>query len=86
MFYISFTLTYFIGGILYYLTYLVFPEKNLVIKERDLKFEQWADELDEAERRAMATVAAEEGGADDKDEAVKEVEVNNAKVHVLPST
>ena len=90
MFYISFTLTYFIGGVLYYLSYLVFPEKNLKVKERELKFEQWADELDEAERRGIAAAeaeaAAEEGGSDEKDEAGKEVETSNSKVYVLSSS
>jgi NCS1 family nucleobase:cation symporter-1 len=87
MFYISFTLTYFIGGILYYLSYLVFPEKGLAIKERELKFEQWADEMDEAERRNLAAMAAEasaeEGEVDDKNDAAKDVETSNAKVYVL---
>nr|XP_018999198.1 uncharacterized protein I203_08234 [Kwoniella mangroviensis CBS 8507]OCF62659.1 hypothetical protein I203_08234 [Kwoniella mangroviensis CBS 8507] len=34
---------------MYYVSYLIFPEKNLEVKERNLAFEEMADELDRKE-------------------------------------
>lgn len=89
MFYISFTLSYVIGGVLYYLMYLLFPEKNLVIRERDLKFEQWADELDAREKEMIARQDADERAERAEDGAEKDekdVEPSNTKVQVLSSS
>jgi len=61
-FYISFVVTYAIAAGLYYLSYPVFPEKNLVVKKKSLLFEFWADEND-AEELAAADMMATEAGA-----------------------
>jgi NCS1 family nucleobase:cation symporter-1 len=55
MFYISFSFTYVFAGLMYWGSYILFPEKKpLFVKESTLRFEQWADDLDERERMAAA--------------------------------
>jgi len=62
-FYISFTFTWFCAAGMYYVTYLVWPEKGPEVEqEKSLKWEQLADEGDEVER-AMATMSVVEEGA-----------------------
>ena len=60
-FYISFTFTYFLACSLYYLSYLIFPEKGEKIVEHSLKFEQWADENDAFEEATLTMGTAEDG-------------------------
>ena len=62
-FYISFTFTWVLTAVLYYLSYLIFPEKGERIVERSLKFEQWADDNDEQEKAEALLGVAEEGGS-----------------------
>lgn len=62
LFYISFMFTYALASLIYYVSYLVFPEKGENIVERSLRWEQWADENDEAEM-ATATLGVAEDGA-----------------------
>lgn len=57
MFYISFVVTYAMAAVFYWLSYIIFPEKNLEAPEKSYRFEQWADEIDESER-----LEAETGG------------------------
>ncbi|WVQ63909.1 uncharacterized protein L199_002065 [Kwoniella botswanensis] len=49
LFYISFVMTWTIAAAMYYVSYLIFPEKNLEVNERKLAFEEMADELDRKE-------------------------------------
>ena len=63
-FFISFVFTYAFACLLYYGTYLVFPEKGETIVERSLRWEQWADENDEEENAAMTIGLAEEGSVE----------------------
>jgi nucleobase:cation symporter-1, NCS1 family len=65
-FFISFVFTYVFACLLYYCSYLVFPEKGEGFIERSLRFEQWADENDEEERAATTLGLAEEGSATDR--------------------
>ncbi|KAH8883381.1 hypothetical protein GQ53DRAFT_847024 [Thozetella sp. PMI_491] len=60
-FYISFIFTYAFASLLYYGSYLIFPEKGEAIVERSLGWEQWADENDEEERATATFGLAEEG-------------------------
>ena len=62
-FYISFTFTWVFACVLYYVSYLVFPEKGERVVERSLKFEQWADENDAREEAETLMGIAEEGGS-----------------------
>jgi NCS1 family nucleobase:cation symporter-1 len=87
MFYLSFTVTYALAAIIYYVSYLVWPEKPAAKKELDMRFEQQADEDDEEERRAIRLRAAEDGDPVDEEDIVegKEYEVDGAKTAVIPS-
>jgi NCS1 family nucleobase:cation symporter-1 len=60
-FYISFTFTWVFAGVLYYISYLIFPEKGENVVERTLKFEQWADDNDEQEKAEALLGIAEDG-------------------------
>lgn len=71
-FYISFVFTYVFACLLYYGSYLVFPEKGEAIVERSLRWEQWADENDEEERAVTTFGLAEEGsGRSNMDDGVE---------------
>ncbi|KAI0477488.1 permease for cytosine/purines, uracil, thiamine, allantoin-domain-containing protein [Xylariaceae sp. FL0804] len=59
-FYISFLFTYIFACILYYVSYLVFPEKSEIATEKSLQWEQLADENDAEERAATTVGLAEE--------------------------
>jgi NCS1 family nucleobase:cation symporter-1 len=83
LFYISFTLTYFLAATMYALSYVVFPEKNLHVKERTLKWEQYANELDADEANAAANFEAEAGKLPDEFETKYEMPVE-ARVVELP--
>lgn len=80
MFYISFTLTYVIAGVMYFASYLLFPEKTSMANEKTLRFEQLADENDEREREEMAPAMFE-----DQVEKVdgSDIEKNASKSYVL---
>ena len=60
-FYVSFIVTYAVACVLYYGSYLIFPEKGGAVVERNLRWEQWADENDEEERAVASLGIAEEG-------------------------
>ncbi len=61
-FYISFVFTYILAGLLYYCSYLLFPEKSAkAAEDRTLGWEQLADENDEEERAQETLGLAEEG-------------------------
>ncbi|WWC68286.1 uncharacterized protein I206_102209 [Kwoniella pini CBS 10737] len=49
LFYISFVMTWALAAAMYYASYLIFPEKNIEIDEKTLRFEEMADELDQQE-------------------------------------
>ncbi|WRT69063.1 uncharacterized protein IL334_006046 [Kwoniella shivajii] len=49
LFYISFVMTWAIAAGMYYVSYLIFPEKDLALDERKLAFEEMADEIDRLE-------------------------------------
>lgn len=83
LFYISFTLTYFLSAAMYALSYVIFPEKNLAVPERTLKWEQLANELDADEAMAAANLEAEEGKLPDEYEAKDEMVVQ--RVVELPA-
>jgi hypothetical protein len=87
MFYLSFTVTYALAAIMYYVSYLVWPEKAAAKKELGMRFEQQADEDDEEERRAIRLRAAEDGDGVDEGDVVegKEYEVDGAKTAVMLS-
>ena len=72
LFYISFILTYTLAAVLYFVSYLLFPEKKLAVSEKTLRFEEWADENDEIERVAaevprMQTPDSQDEGEKDLD-------------------
>jgi nucleobase:cation symporter-1, NCS1 family len=60
-FFISFLFTYAFASMLYYVSYIVFPEQGDGIVEKSLRREQWADENDIEERAAAILGLAEEG-------------------------
>ena len=60
-FYISFIFTYALASLLYYSSYLVFPEKSGVAVEKQMCFEQWANENDEQEKSEVILGVVEEG-------------------------
>ncbi|WVQ83420.1 hypothetical protein IAT38_005561 [Cryptococcus sp. DSM 104549] len=81
MFYISFVMTYTLACVMYYGAYMVWPEKALELPEKNLRFEQMADEADEEEKRVMGTVSMEEG-SEVEDVETKPVE-GDGKTYVL---
>ncbi|KAI1365587.1 permease for cytosine/purines, uracil, thiamine, allantoin-domain-containing protein [Xylaria arbuscula] len=59
-FYISFTFTWTLAALLYYLSYVVFPEKGEIVVEKSLRREQWADDLEREEMAALILGVMEE--------------------------
>ena len=63
-FYISFVFTYTFAALLYWVSFLVFPEKGECgSAEKGVRFEQRADENDELEREGVVVGIVEEGRA-----------------------
>lgn len=70
-FYISFVFTYSFAAVLYYCSYLVFPERGDNVVERQMGWEQWANENDEEERAAITVGLAEDEMSDGNDSEKK---------------
>ena len=61
-FYISFLFTYILAAVVYYCSYLIFPENGAkAVEDRELRFEQLANENDEEERAQETLGIAEKG-------------------------
>ncbi|WWD16896.1 hypothetical protein CI109_101328 [Kwoniella shandongensis] len=83
MFYISFVMTYFLAMTMYVLSYNIWPEKKVRVPEKTLRFERYADENDEEEKRVMGIVTAEEGSEVEEIDS-KPVE-GESKSYVVPT-